>query len=242
MFPLDKSYLFPTLGDANRLYFDHRSRNKNLFDIDFETGDTSQFDSVVNPDDDLAVGSAGAMVGTANGLSVLIDDANPVYGSKSLTAPATNKFRCRFYLDPNTWTMGGAETFTVSQWFDTSGPALYGWNLAVKEDGGDWETRLHHCVDGGYGGQQAGDDLLDAPNYIEFYIQRAMTNGTSNGRIDWWINGVAQTAVTGIDNYDLWPTLDAVQIGAVSGVDAGTSGTFFLDEIAANDTGLEIGA
>src|SRR3990167_10886063 len=59
----------------------------------------------------------------------------------------------------------------------------------------------------------------------------------------WWVDGVDQGTLTGLDNYNLMADLSFLfRVGATTGIDAGTSGTFYLDELVANDDGSVIGA
>jgi hypothetical protein len=44
------------------------------------------------------------------------------------------------------------------------------------------------------------------------------------------------------DNYDMFPYFRQLRLGATSGVDATSSGTYYIDEIVVNNDGSEIGA
>lgn len=50
--------------------------------------------------------------------------------------------------------------------------------------------------------------------YIELYLKRS-TVGGSNGELVWYINGVEQTSITSISNYELYQYIDKIKLGNV---------------------------
>ena len=83
--------------------------------------------------------------------------------------------------------------------------------------------------------------ITDAPHWIETHIERATSDVASDGRARWWLDGTLIRTDDHIDNYDVFGNITDVRIGAVMGIDAGTSGTFYLDEFRANNDGNRIG-
>jgi hypothetical protein len=207
-----------------------------IVDIDLETGDTSQFDSMVS--DDATVEAGAALNSTDYGLQVVIDDTTATYGVKAFTASTTGICRARIYLDPNTLTMGSNHTFSVLDF--SNGTALFA-DLQLNYNGGyDVMGRIWNDA----AGQSTTTRIYftDAPHYIEVMVTRASSDVASDGRIDVWVDGAGQQSVTGVDNYDRFNQFSKINWGATSGVDSGTSGTFFTDELLVNTTGEEIGA
>jgi hypothetical protein len=51
--------------------------------------------------------------------------------------------------------------------------------------------------------------------------------GANNGGLTFWIDGVQQANLTGVDNDTR--RIDRVRLGAVSGLDSGTLGTDYFD-------------
>ncbi|GAG92427.1 unnamed protein product, partial [marine sediment metagenome] len=78
-------------------------------------------------------------------------------------------------------------------------------------------------------------------HFLECHIEQAATGISADGRGRWWINGYLLQTCEDVDNYDRFEDLAHVRLGLLSGRDPGTSGTFSLDELAANDDGSEIG-
>jgi hypothetical protein len=218
--------------------------NKNLFNIDFETGDLSQFDSVVD-NGEISVTEAAALNDTAYGLELDTTARTNNYGSFGFTAPASGLFRFRFYIDPNSMPMGEAEKFDILE-IMAPGEGPPGMLHEVK--------LRHHAGQGGYSiivdtnddddveNDMTRETISDGPHYIEILSQRASAEGVSDGEVTLWIDGDLKQTVTGIKTFLDWNVINEVRFGIDFGVDAGTSGVFYLDELAANNHGGEIGA
>jgi hypothetical protein len=57
-----------------------------------------------------------------------------------------------------------------------------------------------------------------------------------------WVDGTLAKTVSSLDNYHLFATINGIRMGMVeAGTMGGTSGTYYLDELMANDDGSEIG-
>jgi hypothetical protein len=59
------------------------------------------------------------------------------------------------------------------------------------------------------------------------WIGARQLGGVNNGSLTFWIDGVQQASLTGVDNDTR--RIDRVRLGAVSGLDSGTSGTYYFD-------------
>lgn len=70
--------------------------------------------------------------------------------------------------------------------------------------------------------------LSDAPHALELDWRASTAPGANNGGLTIWINGFQQADLAGVDNNDT-RRIDRVQLGAASGVDNGTRGTYFFD-------------
>jgi len=69
--------------------------------------------------------------------------------------------------------------------------------------------------------------ISDAPHYIELDWRAATSDGANDGGLTLWIDNVQQADLTSVDN-DTW-RVDRARLGALSGMDAGTSGTYYFD-------------
>jgi len=211
-----------------------------IVNIRLET-DLSEFTSTVTDSGDLYWAAAAALAGTAGGMAMLLDDTTGIYGQVTIAAlSAVDDFRARFYVDPNTLTMGASEAFRIFSASQNGGsrtPLV----INLKMDGG-YRIVIDALNDDLTGALANSYAITDAPHYVEVYVKRAATDSSADGTVEIWIDGVSKGSATGKDIYNLWYdyTLN-VRLGAIYGIDAGTSGTFYLDELIVNDDGGLIG-
>jgi len=211
-----------------------------IVNIRLET-DLSEFTSTVTDSGDLYWAAAAALAGTAGGMAMLLDDTTGIYGQVTIAAlSAVDDFRARFYVDPNTLTMGASEAFRIFSASQNGGsrtPLV----INLKMDGG-YRIVIDALNDDLTGALANSYAITDAPHYVEVYVKRAATDSSADGTVEIWIDGVSKGSATGKDIYNLWYdyTLN-VRLGAIYGIDAGTSGTFYLDELIVNDDGGVIG-
>lgn len=208
-----------------------------LFQLDFEGNDLSEFSSTSGAD--ISTSAGAALVGNY-GLSLLMDDATADYGVKYFSTSTRGKCRFRFYFDPNSMTMtdntsevrlayiynqAGQAVCTVDWWKVAGGYQVWGW---LYDDSGT--------------ARETGKTTIsDEPHYIEVYLQRATNSSSSDGSMEIWIDGSSVASVTGKDNFDRFVNMSYSRWGAGSIVATGLSGTFYLDHIELNDSGVEIG-
>jgi hypothetical protein len=69
--------------------------------------------------------------------------------------------------------------------------------------------------------------INNAANMIELDWRASTGAGANNGGLTLWINGVQKANITGVDNDTR--RIDRIRLGAVSGVDTGTRGTYYFD-------------
>jgi hypothetical protein len=210
-----------------------------IVDIDHETGDLTQYTSTVTDSGDLSVHADGSLGLGSYGLKCVIDDQTAIYGQKTITG-ASGTLRARFYIDPNTLTMGDTEAFftfiIVASGPSTSVASVTLYYLSAS----DYYVQFLRYNDAGYVG---GDSvsISDGPHIVELRIDKAATNVSADGTLYGWVDGVQACAYANLDNFDSFGNINSVRLGAPGGLDAGTSGTFYLDELIVNDDGGEIG-
>lgn len=211
-------------------------------DIDHEEGDWTDWSSYVS-DADLTIAGAAGMAGSSYGMQVVINDTTALYGQKTQGDIGSSHWRQRFYFDINTLTMAQYDTFTIAQCYTNGSP--YGlWKFEAYYNGSNYQIKFSPYNDSGAltaNYQTITDDV----HYIEFYIQRAASDVSSDGQVDWWIDGVGpKNTWSSVDNYDVFVDTNVYRFGLPTGsdVDVGTSGTILIDEILLNDTGDAIGA
>lgn len=201
-----------------------------IFADGFESGTSSAWTSEVDPLGNLQITTGAALNGT-RGLSALITDQTDMYVSDTTPANET-RYRARFYLDPNSITMGAGETFTI--------------NLGRSSNGAAYHVQLNYSNTLGYrirptvftdaGTYTAGSyyQISDAVHYIEIDWKASTAPGANNGYLQLWIDGTSQGTISSVDNDT--KRVDEVRLGAVQNIDEGTSGTIYLDKYESHRT------
>lgn len=211
-----------------------------IIDINHETNDLTQYTSTVTDGGDLSVTAAAALGGTNYGLQCVIDDTTAIYGEYNpATASTTGIWRHRFYIDPNSLTIGSGNAFIIFSTYKASGTQQT--VIKLYNNGANYQVFIDVFNDAGTGIETGKVTISDAPHYIEYKLTKASSADANDGTMDWWIDGVAQTSLTGLDIYNRYGDFDSIRIGAVAELDAGTSGTLYLDELIVNDSGFRIG-
>jgi len=208
-----------------------------LINISLET-DLSEFTSTVTDGGDLSWSADAALGGTSGGMSLLIDDTTPIYGTYDLeTASTSGTVRMRFYIDPNTLDCGST-SFTL---------------LELRNSSASRICRLHIYHATAYSLSFNIFDDADSTDFIgtwteisneEHYVEFQIVGGSGTGTAQWWIDGESVASEGSKDNDTKLASFDVLLIGAApagDAIDAGTTGTFYIDEIVINDDGSEIG-
>lgn len=211
-----------------------------IIDIDHEGGNLNEYTSTVDPDgDELNATVGAALAGTDYGLAVTIDDTDAVYGVYTLgTANISGVVRARFYIDPNSLTMANLDQFLIARFNVTEGGNAF-LLINIVMSASVYYIRLQVIDDAPSGTYMSLHSITDEPHYIE--VKHIRSSGADDGSVQLWIDGANKQTISDIDNDTCAATFQQIQFGAVSGVDAGTSGTFYLDELVVRDDDTEIG-
>lgn len=222
---------------ARRLWAFTTGAGVEIFHITHEVGDLSEYTSTVTDGGDLSVTGAAALVGDY-GLSALIDGTGGIYGEIEYTQIATGVYRWRFYVDPNGLTMAGGDEFYLCRMTkqETSTRADvnlkyssgYYINARVREDDGTNRVTADYAI-------------TDDVHYIECLVEYASGPTGNDGILTLWIDGVQKESITDVD-LDSRSQPDEAFLGPHSNIDAGTSGTLYLDDFVLRDDSTEIGA
>jgi hypothetical protein len=156
-------------------------------------------------------------------MQAVINDTSAIYVTDD-TPNAEPHYRMRFYFDPNGITMADGSAHYIFAGRDVSTV----FQVDFRFSGGNYQIRLRQYNDGGSVQSTAWATISDAPHAIEVEWRAATSpTGASNGGITLWIDGAQQASLSGVDNDTR--RIESVQMGAVSGIDATTLGTYFLD-------------
>jgi len=203
--------------------------------IRHETG-LSEYDSVVDGGGDLSQSADAALAGTSGGLLVLVNDTASIYGEKAISLSA-DKLRLRIYFDPNSLTMANNDSFAFLQ---VKGAVSTVLSLHFLYQSG-YKLQVYFVQDGNNWSKTFSPSITDAPHYVEIYMVRESADGWNDGTGQMWIDGASAGTSSGIGNYNCFNAINRIAVGAVGGIDAGTSGTFYLDELVVRDDDVAIG-
>jgi len=192
-----------------------------IFADGFESGSFSAWSSASTGAGDLSVTTPAALVGL-NGMRAVINDTTAMYTVDD--KPTTEaRYRARFYFDPNSISMTAGNAHYIFVGYDTV--AVF--NVDFRFFGGSYQIRLRQQNDSQTTASTAWVTISDAPHFIEMDWQAATAAGANNGGVTLWIDGVQTGSLSGLDNDTR--RIGQVRLGAVSGIDAGTSGTSYFD-------------
>ena len=194
-----------------------------IFADGFESGNLLAWTSNSNDVGDLSVSTAAALVET-KGLQALIDDINSIYVTDD-TPNAEPRYRARFYFDPNSISMLSGDTHFIFRGY--SGTSTIVLRVQFRFRSGAYQLRAGLVGDGSTWTNSSWLTISDAPHAIEMDWRAATAAGANNGGLTLWIDGVQRADLIGVDNDTR--RIDRARLGAVSGIDTGTSGTYYFD-------------
>jgi hypothetical protein len=201
-----------------------------IFANGFESGNLSAWSSSVTDAGDLSVSPAAALKGT-RGMQVVVDDTATIYVTDE-TPNAEPRYRARFYFDPNSITMlNGNAHFIFFGYTTTSSGAL---RVELRRTAGTYQVRAGVRDDAGIWTTTTFFTISDASHFLEVDWRGATAAGANNGGVTFWVDGVQQGNITGIDN-DM-SRINFVRLGAVSGIEASTVGTYYIDAFESRRT------
>lgn len=201
--------------------------------------DFSEWTTESDADGDLNWSAAAGLAGSAGGMAALIDDNNPMYCSKTLTTSTTGIMRARLYVNPNTISMAdGNQYYFFGPYNSAVGRVGH---INMRYNGASYQIVVGLVNDALSDASATAVNISNAEHYVEYMLTRASSDVASDGRVDWWIDGVAQAAVTTQDNWDRFNNLGSVRMGPYSGIDTSTRGTVYFDELVVRDDNVEIG-
>jgi hypothetical protein len=197
----------------------------------------SEYDQLVGATD-LSQSAAAALAGTTGGMAVEINDQSSHYGDSQFASLAGPVFRFRFYVDPNGLQVVDWKNFVIAR--TRSGGTARQW-VVLRYHGGLYELRLVVRDDNGTTRYSGYHVISDAEHMVEVYIRHASGAMAEDGAAVMYVDGAQVTQIVSLDAYDADKRPNNLQLGAVSGVDAGTLGTLYFDELILREGEGEIG-
>jgi len=207
----------------------------NLIDYDlifadgFESAGIGSWSLSSTDGGNLNVAAAAALKATPLGLRAVVNDTAGIYVQDD-TPRDEQRFRARFYFDPNGFDPGEAQAHFRTRIFIVfeENPTRRLAAVVLKRQGGIFSIMGRCRLEDDSQADTAFFPITDAPHYIEIDWRRASGPSANDGTFQLFIDGVpAGLPLTGLDNSI--STVDFTRLGALS-VKTGSSGTLFWDE------------
>jgi len=195
-----------------------------IFSDEFESGSIATWNSSSTDGSDLSVASS-AIPDHGQGVKVDINDQNTLYLEDN-SPVAETRYRTRFYFDPNSITMASGDYLYILQAYANTTNTIV-LRIQFKNNNGAYQLRAKSLDDSGTDQSTSYVTVSDAPHWIEVEWLAAAGAGANNGSLNFWIDGVPQGSLTGIDN-DTY-RMERVRIGAVYFNTTATNGILFFD-------------
>ena len=199
---------------------------------DFEENDLTDFDSTVTSGTGtIAASATAAMEGSYGALVTVSAAGDAAYGR--LDGPSGETLvNAELLFDPNSITMADADLFTIGllrRDVDNQQQAF----LDFRYSGGSYQLRIAVRKDDDTNTPGAVIPITDASHRVKLIWKAATGAGNNDGSLAIFIDGTFKQIISGVDNDT--KVVDHTFWGAITGVDAGTSGSFFIDTIQWND-------
>jgi hypothetical protein len=160
-------------------------------------------------------------------MQAFVDDTSVLFVQDD-TPNGENRYRVRFYFDPNTFDPGIVDGHLRTRLFIAfDGSSQRAITLVLRLLNGAYGIRGRVRRDDGTRADTPFVTVGDEPHFVEFDWIRSSAPGANDGAFTLLIDDVAQAPVTGIDN-DL-SAIDFARMGALA-VKTGAAGTLLFDQ------------
>jgi hypothetical protein len=187
-----------------------------IFKDGFESGNLSAWSASVTNSGNLSVNANAALVG-GNGLQAAFTNTSAMY-LRDDSPNAEARYRARFYFDPNSISMANGSYIYLLTGRDPANAVILYIQFYSSSPGYQLRARAH---DTGLA------SFLNTPYVtITDAVHLVELDWGNDGHLSFWVDGVQQASLTGIQNSGY--VMDTVRVGA--GYMSGTiSGAFYLD-------------
>lgn len=193
-----------------------------IFADSFESGDLSAWSAAATDAGDLSVSAAAALAGSF-GMQAVIDNNTAIYVADT-TSNMEPRYRARFHFDPNSIGMANGDWHDLLRGFAGGSPVV---RVQFGFLADEYVIRAGLLNDGITWTNSPWFSLSDTAHTIEFDWRASTSPGASDGGLTLWIDSAQQANFTGVDNDTR--RIDSARLGAVSGIDTGTRGTYYFD-------------
>jgi hypothetical protein len=156
---------------------------------------------------------------------VNITSSNPTY-VRDNTPNLETRYRARFYFNSNGISMGKSDSHVIFSGYTAQSASTF--VIELRRNGSSIQMRGGLLSDKKKWSYTGWSTLPSGWNAIELDWRAATAGNVSNGGLTLWLNGAQAGSISNILNYQ--QKVDWVALGAVSGLDSGTRGTYYFDE------------
>src|SRR6476660_6121660 len=135
------------------------------------------------------------MAGTASGLQAVVDDTNSLFLHHD---NAENRYRARFYFDPNGFDPGEAQSHFRTRILIAQGSGFRLITIVLKRQLGAYTVEARVRRNDGTRADTGFFPISDGPHFIEFDWQRATGPGANDGSLQLLIDGSSVATLSGI--------------------------------------------
>jgi uncharacterized protein YjiK len=216
--PTNTSTPGPTLTPTPTFTATPTSSNPDLiFKDGFESGNFSAWSANSNNGGNLSV-SAGAALQGNFGLQAAFTNTTKMLVRNDSPAAET-RYRARFYFNPNSISMATGDNITIFQGLDAGGTVVL--SIQFNRSSTAYQLRARSYDSG----------LTAFVNTPYFTISNAVhtveVDWGNDGHLTFWIDGVQQANLTGINNSIY--RIETARLGAPTMSITGTNGSFYID-------------
>ena len=172
---------------------------------------------------DLSVSPTGALV-DGEGMQAVINDNNPIFVIDD-TPNAEGHYRAFFYFNPNSIGMTNGDNFTLFAGIQGSSTQVV--QVQLRNRTGAYQLRTATLTDTAGNSLSSYVTISNGIHTVELEWDASTGAGMNNGSTRLWVDDLLKLSQTGLDNDTR--RIDRAELGAVTGIDAGTRGTLYFD-------------
>jgi hypothetical protein len=201
-----------------------------IFRDGFETGTLAAWSASATDGANLGPSAFGALNSTTIGLRGLVDDTNSLFVEDD-TPHDENRYRARFYFDPNGFDPGEKQSHFRTRIFLAleEAPTRRLAAVVLKRQARAYSLMGRCRLEDGSQADTGFISISNAPHAVEIDWRRSTGPSANDGRFELFIDGASVSVLTNLDNGV--SAIDFARLGALS-VKTGATGTIFWDEFA----------
>ena len=188
-----------------------------IFKDGFESGNFSAWSANSNNGGNLSVSAGAALEGNHGLQATFINKTNMLVRNDSPTAET--RYRARFYFDPNSISMATGDNITLFQGLGAGGEIVFSIQFNRSSTAYQLRARSH---------DSGSAVFVNTPFFpISNAVHTVEIDWGNDGHLTFWIDGVQQANLTGINNSIY--KIETIRLGAPTMSITGTSGSFYID-------------